>query len=507
MRSTSLRWSLLSLASLIAACALGANDGGPHPLPGFDDGKDDNYVSSTAREFVLSGEAHLALPDGFYELSDEDAAAALDELVARRLNVVSRSIRDHIDRVIREANGGVSGSDATYFTYFKRNHAEAEPAVALDDGRARFGFEIELVGSLTLMSKVAPGTSSRRRFEVVVADWGEPDGERVWVTIRGSDSRDAFPRYDALFADGVLDIAMHFGGDYNADRHDLETARWTVEYLLEGGFSNPEVASFEDLHLSSPPFTRELLVEGQALEVQVYVYHSEMAAPPEQHLLADAMRESFATRDIVLYSGHAGPGAGFVLDYHPRYELPAREFAELPLADKPQIYVFDGCQTYRTYVDDLMKNPRKTFETLDIVTTVNNTPFGVGYQVIHQLLYWLTITDAAGNHYPLTWMELLRGINRLDMARGVYYGVHGVDENPKLNPHASEGIACSPCGSDADCGAGGNLCLGYAGGAACGVACSTDTACGPGYRCARLTSDPDLFYIPKQCVRRDYVCP
>ena len=26
-----------------------------------------------------------------------------------------------------------------------------------------------------------------------------------------------------------------------------------------------------------------------------------------------------------------------------------------------------------------------------------------------------------------------------------------------------------------------------------------------GYRCTRITEDPDLFYIPKQCVRRNYL--
>ena len=39
-----------------------------------------------------------------------------------------------------------------------------------------------------------------------------------------------------------------------------------------------------------------------------------------------------------------------------------------------------------------------------------------------------------------------------------------------------------------------------------GFLSATDTACPDGYRCARLTDDPDLFYLPKQCVARDYEC-
>jgi hypothetical protein len=68
-------------------------------------------------------------------------------------------------------------------------------------------------------------------------------------------------------------------------------------------------------------------------------------------------------------------------------------------------------------------------------------------------------------------------------------------------------VACSPCATDSDCQAGGNYCLGYAAGAACGVACAQDAACDDGYRCARLFTDPDLWYLPKQCIRRNSVCP
>ena len=100
---------------------------------------------------------------------------------------------------------------------------------------------------------------------------------------------------------------------------------------------------------------------------------------------------------------------------------------------------------------------------------------------------------------------MMRGLNT-ERFRSVHYGVHGIDQDPQLNPHASEGIACQACVTDADCGAGGNLCLNIGGEGRCGVGCTTDTACGDGARCARLYDLEDYFYIPKQCVPRDYVC-
>jgi hypothetical protein len=504
MRRTSL---CLALALGFSACSPNEtpDEAGPHSLEMLEDGKFDNYISTNAREFELHGHAHVTLPADFDSLDDEAKAERLDRLVQQRLTTVSRSVQRHVEDVVREYNRDLKSHQKQFFTYFRPNNTQRHEAEIVDGNRARFAFEMELVGSPLLMSRVAPDSTTRRTFDVEVKEWNDPSGEIVTVEIKGSPSRDSFPQYHKMFEDGVLDIGMHFGGDYNAGRYDIETAKWTVEYLLEKGWKNTAVTSFDDLTLDSPPFTQTIYVEGRNIEVQVYISHSEMDGPGEQPRLAEAMKKSFAERDIVLYSGHAGSGAGFILDYHPRYEIPARDFATMEMADKYQIYVLDGCNTYRTYVDDLLKNPAKDFSNVDIVTTVNTTPFGRGYMVIHQLLYWLTITDEAGNHYPLSWQTILRGLNTKDYDN-IYYGVHGVDDNPQINPHASEGVACTPCASDSDCGAGGNLCLNYRTGSACGVACTTDEACGPGYRCARLFEAEDYWYIPKQCVRRDLTC-
>ena len=196
--------------------------------------------------------------------------------------------------------------------------------------------------------------------------------------IEGQQNHDAFPRYAELFEDDVLDIAIHFGGDYNEERLDIETAKWLVELLLEDDWQNEAVSDFESLTIDSPPFTRTLQIEDRMLTVEVYIYHSDMVEGPTQSLLIERMEESLAQRDIVFYSGHAGENAGFILDYQPRYEISRGILLRYHWSQKYQIYLLDGCRTYRTYVQDLMKNDRKTFETVDIVTTVNTTPFSAG---------------------------------------------------------------------------------------------------------------------------------
>jgi hypothetical protein len=304
----------------------------------------------------------------------------------------------------------------------------------------------------------------------------------------------------------VYDIAIHFGGDYNEERYDLETAKWTVEFLLESGWEHDSVSSFEDLWFDSGPFKMPLTVEGREIEAHVYVYHAQMDDDAEtgQELLRSLVETSVAERDVVIYSGHAGSNAGMILDYHPRYEFDDSEFDDVEMRDDYQIFVFDGCNSYRTYVDALMANPAKTFENTDAVTTVNTTPFSAGYEIINRFVHWLTLADEAGNHFPVSWNTLLRGVN--ESYPDVHYGVHGIDQDPKLNPHGGTTAMCQACTSDADCGGGGNYCVNYEDGAACSVACTTSEACGEGYECAPIYDDPDLFYVPKQCVRSSRTC-
>lgn len=485
---------------------------GPHAVPDLDFGKGDNYIGTNAREFLLLGEFTEELPDEYDEASDPDRQDEIlyDEL-SDHLTLIGDSVERHIDDVIDEYNQELDEHQVEYFVYF-RSDSTTDTDFEVDGDEVHYSFEMEFVGSVYLMSLLAPDSSSTRTFEVDIysSRWGGEVVDQMEIEIQGSPSRDAFPRYDALFEDGFLEISMHFGGDYNDGRYDLETAEWTVETLLQDGWHHDTVDSFEELRIDSGPFSQQLTVEGQQLEVFVYVFHAEMkddvvdGEPAGHEGLRAAVEESMELTDIFLYSGHAGSNAGFILDYSPRYEIPATEFADMEMADDYQIYVMDGCNTYRTYVRDLMENRARDFANTDIMTTVHTTPFSAGYYVIWQLLYWFTFTDRDGNHFPVSWKTMIRGLNQ-DFD-DVHYGVHGVDDAPKLNPHAGEEYRCEPCSTDADCGAGGNYCLGFEDGPGCGVACTTDTACGEGYRCARIFDIDDEFYLPKQCVPTSMSC-
>ncbi len=502
-----MRLGVLLMAVTVLSCTqLPDSTDGPHSLSELK-ARGDNYISTNAREYTLSGIAHGELSAEFADVEGPVREEMIERAVNARIAHVTRAIKRYVDGKLRDANGGSAKEDDVYFTYIRRaDSTMTTNATVVADNRVEFRFEVDLVGSVYLMHTIAPGAGSSRSFDVSVSDWSGANPEQVTVQIAGSPAKDAFPRYDLLFEDGVLDMGIHFGGDYNEERFDLETAKWLVEVLIEDGWENDGVATFADLKIDSGPFVRRVQVEGREVSVEIHISHSDMVLEADEEKLTEVVKESFATRDIVMYSGHAGENAGFILDYQPRHEIKARDFAALTMAEKYQVFILDGCRTYRTYVQALMANPYKSYENVDIVTTVNTTPFSAGFQLLHEFVYWLTLTNDKGAHFPLSWKTILRGVNTRTW-KNVHYGVHGTGSNPQLNPYSGSDALCNPCTEDTDCKAGGNLCLGYPGGGACGVACTNDQACGAGYRCARLVDDPKLFYLPKQCIRRDYACP
>ena len=263
------------------------------------------YVSTNAREFALTARSYARFPNNYVDLDESSKQAALERAMDRRLSVLARGVKTHIDKVLRPFNNGETGEKAAYFTYFRRNESRSADYIApVGDSLFEFEFSLEFVGSYYLMSKLSPETvGTRRTFEIEVTDAEGTGIEVVEFEISGHPSHDAFPRYQELFEDGVFDIGIHFGGDYNEERLDLETAKWLVELLVEDGWQNPEVRTFEDLEIDSPPFTRTLTIEGRAIEVQVYIYHSDMVEIADESRLTEVMHHSLSMRDVVFIQG------------------------------------------------------------------------------------------------------------------------------------------------------------------------------------------------------------
>lgn len=466
-------------------------------------GKADNYISTNAAEYMLTGTVRLDLPADFSDLDDVARETRVAELGDQVVDNLSGKARDRVEEILSTANTDITQEDAKFFIYVKPSyqHANAAESVVVDD-KIDVSFTFQLVGSADLL-KAIESVEGGDHLEVELTFEGQEITTEIQVA--PVPSTDAFPKYNEIFEDGVYDITIIFGGDYNEERYDLETARWTVQFLRDSGWQNDQVTTFEDLRYDSKPFTLPVHLEGKDVEARVHIIHSQMDddAGQPQSLLRTLVEEAVKRSDVVIYSGHAGANAGMILDYAPRFELDDAEFDDVEMKDGYQIWVFDGCNSYRTYVEALLENENRRYDNTNVVTTVNTTPFSAGYEIINRFVHWLVLTDGLGNHIPVTWNTLLRGVN--DSFPDVHYGVHGIDANPKINPNGAEAM-CQACSSNEDCGGGGNFCMNYSGASGCSVACTTDAACGPGYECIAVFDDPELFYMPRQCVRTSLTC-
>jgi hypothetical protein len=81
------------------------------------------------------------------------------------------------------------------------------------------------------------------------------------------------------------------------------------------------------------------------------------------------------------------------------------------------------------------------------------------------------------------------------------YGIHGIDDNPKLHPFGNLENTCSTCSANADCGGVGNTCatVGQSG-KRCMAACTDDAACGEGNVCKKVASAATSTIFGSFCV-------
>jgi len=89
---------------------------------------------------------------------------------------------------------------------------------------------------------------------------------------------DAYPEYQALFADDLLDVLIVVGGDYNEQRYDMQAARAIFDELVDTVGLDPPVEGFDELVTSSGPFVGTLDSNGRSIRLEVTLIHPDMQA-------------------------------------------------------------------------------------------------------------------------------------------------------------------------------------------------------------------------------------
>ncbi|MCA9523283.1 MAG: hypothetical protein KC609_20050 [Myxococcales bacterium] len=543
-------------------------------------GKNDSYVNTAAKEYAFSGTAHIVAPENAESLEPDALAAELKRKADSRLRAIAQSISSQLREKVSELNNAIphelpqeiadsikDEDDSTKrkilenwrtqqeVSAFSRSNSTFQDSIRkTDDGRYAFDFKLEFVLSNKLADALFPDSGGTTgSLEVTVTDYYDPQNtEKLSVNAAPTPSTDSFPKYKEMFEDGVFDVAIHVGGDYNSDevkiccpgengettcetktctnscandenactkeppagctkeliigRIDRYTAEHLVATLKADGFQH-EAETYKDLKIDSPPFEKIYKFDTFELLVRVKIVFPEIVPCGEEQKLVDAMKESLKTADMIVYAGHAGPGAGFLLDYQPRTELDDADWKNLEMPSKYQMILMYGCETYSTYADAMFANPNKNDGNLDVVTTANTMWTNMGLPGTLTVFNGLLLQDEASKkHIPVSWTRLLMWLNTQEQNAHTHYGVHGVDSDPKISPWSDPSTLCHSCESDADCPGGGNFCITYGDGTkGCGLACTTDAACGDGYQCYQIPGTEDSLF-PKICVPTSFSC-
>jgi len=467
------------IALFCAACV-----GEPAPIASTDgeyvlvpDGKADDYFSGVAIEYQMSGTVELALDPGIVAVPE-----AFEIFVANRVTAVgvylSAYLSDKIHGEDQNGDGQISGAEVINenfgyggFHAMVRNHTvDPGDLREISEGRYEIDFELQVAGPVELFSAL-PGTyatdgayvfdfvlplqafdSAENTLGLALSrfDPAAFEGELVTVTIEAralANAENAYPRFDAFAADGVVDVTLAFGYDDGATRADLTAANEVLATLISMGFETPTYIIGE-LGVGGGPLTRTMTMNGREVRVEVRLLLPDpFVGDPDGHRARVLME--LRDRDIFMYVGHAGAYSGFNLGPDGTAVIEPADIRDAVLSDRQQLVVAQGCKTYSQYADMLYANVAKTSENLDVITTVNFGYWRGTGQLIRDLF-----NHVDGHHLPQHYGLILHQLNQVDQnqRRSVLYGVHGIEDNPGLHPYADPSVVGRECTSQEACG-------------------------------------------------------
>lgn len=435
-----------------------------------------NYRSTAGQEYLLSTTVTFKPADG----ADQDAIAKQAEQV--RTTVIT-TIVSQLDTLWPEDFRTTGAGVAIQYRQQTAALADLKP---VDGGLYSMTVSGEFAAVKGIEQKLPLQTVDGKSFYPVTVDVGTgPENLQVTLTPEAR-SLNAYPKYLDLFADG-LDVSVHFGGDHDDPPQDINHARSMYDDLIASGFKSP-VNKFEDLKIDSGPLTSSITVKGTKVPVRVSIFHVDMSTPDTRQLLVDAYKKSMHDADVVVYDGHAGrqlDWSGVVLAYKPaRVSITAADFKNIETGDKQQLYLFNGCETYTGYADKLYENPKRNVDNTDVITTGNFSAIQPKANQVIGFLHQL-IDQKNGAWVPHSWDSVLGKMNAIGERSWVHvYGVHGIDDDPKVSPLADPAKIGAACAADADCGAADSRCLAVdSSHKVCGAACADDSGCPNGLKC------------------------
>ncbi|NOZ01711.1 MAG: lamin tail domain-containing protein, partial [Deltaproteobacteria bacterium] len=496
-------------------------------------GKEDNFFSTTAQEYMVEGQTTVTIEDSLADADEEVKMARVKELIPLKQVVIGWFLNQYL----AEKSEHDSNKDYGGFKALTKNGAYEELGIeAVDQTTYRFTFRQEFGGRMDLLA-VLPTTQTedgRAAFDLKIgkvsnkdmarldtneewyrrSPWSSFDPSKVdeskldtvtltvWAQERSSD---AWIDYQRLFADGLVTIAVHFGWDYHNEYH-LKHSKEIYKWLTGKGFKSP-VGSYDELRRDSGPLVKTVHVGGKEVRVEISLFWGKPGTDTDPDTAAGGiqlendMKESFATKEVIVFSGHSGPFYGFALANWRKTDegdLDDSEVAGLTMpADTYQLVMAEGCDTY-ALGEAFRENPAKSgMRNIDVLTTTSFSNAATASSVKDFLSAVFDSTETFG--------DLLDDLEDNSYWFNTMYGVHGIDDNPHAHPWAEREKLCEPCGSNSDCGVKGNRCTRLGDGEKfCTFLCTADDGCPEGYQCMPVAQGS--WIRSHQCVPVNLTC-
>ncbi len=540
-----MRTTVLLAASIVTAlhggCSSPSVEGDPEDGIAVDDGKEDNFLSADAQEFVLTGTSSVTLDASMANASEADRQAAVKKLIGYKQIAIAWFVTQYfVDKESGsdgDANYGFGGfggiakggmwedlnvtEHADHLTYdFTFTQLAAGPKNMMSK------LPITTVGGKTVFDlDVGKPTNDEMTHLVTDDEWYRQPPWDAWdpskataaqketmtfaIAPNAHVSTDAFFDVDTMIADGKLDIDIHFGWDYH-DNYHLKHSSDLFTWLVDQGFKAP-VASWDKLTHTSGPFTRTLEAQGKQIAVEVRLFFGKPGAENDTEtdaggkVLEADLRNSMKLRDVVIFEGHAGPFYGFSMaDWNVTNEgdFDDSEMRTAEIADKYQVILAEACETYQIG-EAILANPHKNGKNANIITTMSFSNVATPVTT-EDLMTQLLAHDSSERMRPTNILSLLTKLDSAATAADFHsmYGIHGIDQDPKLHPFANLAKFGQKCSTNSDCGDPGNLCVTMgSSGKRCTAACAGDGACPTSYTCKAVASASSSTIFGRACAK------
>jgi len=502
------------------------------------DGKADDFFAMSAQEYVMEGISKVTLGDSYAGATPEERLARAKELIGYKHVVIEWFLNVYlIDKSDHDSNEDYGG----FKSIVKAGSYEDMNITEVDELNFEFTFQMIVGGTNDLMTLIPSQDigDGKRKFTLQMgivsndemdnlefnnewyrsSKWSgfdptgmdpqslEPIELTMWPETR---SVDAWMDYNALYADGRVTIDVHFGWDYHGEYHLKHSEAFYNWLTSTMGFVSP-VGSYADYSRTSGALTKTFTANGREVTAEIRLYWGKPGTDTDPDtsaggiVLENDMRESFRSREVIIYSGHSGFLYGFALANWRTTAEGDLDDSEVPGLDLPETYqlvVAEGCDTY-AIGEAFWANPAKpNHSNLDVITTTSfsnaSTP-----EVVQDVIR--ALVPRSGDHEPKTYGELLKDLDTNSYWFNTMYGVHGIDDNPKLHPYADVSVLCRACSYSSECGGPGNQCSRLNDAEkVCTAFCTDDSGCPEGFSC--LQAAQGYYVTSKQCVPNTRSC-